>query len=63
MFEQYDDILTIDESCEALKIGKNALYKLLNEGKIKAFRNGKCWRIPKMSIVDYIYQNSFKRMG
>lgn len=29
MLNQYDDLLTTDEACEALKIGKNALYALL----------------------------------
>lgn len=28
MLEMYDDLLTVDEACEALKIGKNALYAL-----------------------------------
>ena len=47
MLESYDDILTVDEACEALKIGKNALYDLLNSGALKAMRNGRVWRIPK----------------
>ena len=34
MLESYDDILTVDEACEALKIGKNALYDLLNCGTL-----------------------------
>ena len=29
MLELYDDLLTADEACEALRIGKNALYRLL----------------------------------
>lgn len=28
MLEAYDDLLTADEACEALKIGKNAVYAL-----------------------------------
>lgn len=54
MLEQYDDILTTDEVCEALKIGKNALYDLLNKGELKALRNGKTWRIPKVAVQEYI---------
>ena len=30
MFEEYADILTAEEACEALRIGYNALYELLN---------------------------------
>ena len=54
MFEEYADVLTADEACEALRIGYNALYDLLNSGKLKGFRNGRVWRIPKRSIQEYV---------
>ncbi len=54
MLESYDDILTVNEACEALKIGKNALYDLLNNGTLKAMRNGRVWRIPKTAVQEYI---------
>ena len=44
MFENFDDILTVEEACEALKIGYNAMYELLNTGKLKGYRNGRVWR-------------------
>ena len=59
MFENYDDILTVEEACEALKIGYNAIYRLLNTGKLRGYRNGRVWRIPKATLVEYI-QNSSK---
>lgn len=58
MLNQYDDLLTTDEACEALKIGKNALYALLKSGQLKAFRNGRVWRIPKDSLLEFIYSKS-----
>ncbi|MCC2174558.1 helix-turn-helix domain-containing protein [Hominicoprocola fusiformis] len=54
MFESYDDVLTVEEACEALKIGYNAIYGLLNTGKLRGYRNGRVWRIPKTAIVEYI---------
>lgn len=54
MFEQYPDVLSVDEACEALRVGYNAMYELLNTGKIQAFKNGRVWRIPKTSIMSYI---------
>ena len=54
MLETYDDLLTVDEACEALKIGKNALYTLLAEKKLKAYRNGRVWRLPRLSIEEFI---------
>lgn len=58
MFEQYPDILTVEDVCEALRMGYNAVYDLLNEGKLKAFKNGRVWRIPKESLMTYILENS-----
>lgn len=58
MFENYDDILTVEEACEALKIGYNAIYGLLNTGKLRGYRNGRVWRIPKASLVEYIQSSS-----
>ena len=54
MFEEYADILTAEEACEALRIGYNALYELLNSGKLKGFRNGRVWRIPKQAVRGYV---------
>ena len=54
MFENFDDILTVEESCEALKIGYNAMYELLNTGKLKGYRNGRVRRNPRAAMVEYI---------
>ncbi len=60
MFNDYDDILTIEDMCEILKVGKNNAYKLLNQGNIKAFRNGKNWRIPRKSVTEYVEKSISK---
>lgn len=54
MLEAFDDLLTTDEACEALKIGKNALYDLLAAKKLKGYRNGRVWRIPKQAVTEFI---------
>lgn len=54
MFESYDDVLTVEEACEALKIGYNSMYTLLHTDKIKGYRNGRVWRIPKAALVEFI---------
>lgn len=58
MFTEYPDILTVAEACEVLRIGNNAIYELLNSGALKAYRNGRTWRIPKQSVIEYIYAQS-----
>ncbi len=47
-------ILSLDELCEQLSIGKNAAYDLLRSGKIKAFRIKRIWKIPQTSVNEYI---------
>ena len=58
MFEQYPDILTVEEFCEALRMGNNAVYDLLNEGKLKAYKNGRVWRITKQALIQYVSESS-----
>ena len=58
MLEGYDDLLTVEEACEALKIGKNALCKLLTTQELKAFRNGRVWRIPKQAVIEFVLAQS-----
>ena len=50
MFDDYPDILSAEEAAEALRVRENAIYRLLNEGKLKAFKNGRTWRIPKDAL-------------
>lgn len=58
MFEEYSDVLTVEEACEALRIGYNAIYDLLGSGKLKGYRNGRIWPIPKESVKQYILENA-----
>lgn len=58
MLDNYADVLTVDEACETLRIGYNAVYELLNSGKLKAYRNGRTWRIPRIAIEAYILESS-----
>ena len=58
MLEEYADVLTTEETCEALRIGYNALYELLSSGKLKGYRNGRVWRIPKIPVQAYILGSS-----
>lgn len=53
MFENYKDILNIDEMCEALNIGKNTAYQLLKSNKIRYRKIGKIYKIPKKSLIEY----------
>ncbi|RHR27105.1 DNA-binding protein [Clostridium sp. AF19-22AC] len=59
MFEnEYAEIITVDELCEWLNIGKNTAYVLLNAGDIKAFKIKGFWKIPRGAVVEFINRKS-----
>lgn len=54
MFENPYDILSPEEAMELLQIGKNAIYILLGSGRLKGFKVGRNWKIPRKSIDEFI---------
>lgn len=54
MFYTENEIITLEEMCEILHIGKNTAYHLLNTQEIQAFKIGRLWKIPRESIDNYI---------
>jgi excisionase family DNA binding protein len=53
-----DDLITVDEMCDMLMIGKGSAYKLLKSGKIKCFQLCRSWKIPRQSVYDFINKES-----
>jgi excisionase family DNA binding protein len=41
VFEQYNDIVTLDEMAEMLGNGRNHAYQLLKNNQLKSFKNGR----------------------
>lgn len=58
MLNEFPDVLTTEEACEALRVGYNALYELLQSGKLKEYRNGRRWLISKRAVIEYIIEQS-----
>lgn len=54
MLEKYRDILTINEICEILNIGKNAVYRLLKEDTIRNIKIGRKYIVPKQNLIEYL---------
>lgn len=53
-FEEYPDIVTPDDIQKMLRIGRNSVYDLLKQGKIKSLRVGKKYLIPKTSMINFL---------
>ena len=54
MFNEYNDMLTVEDLMEVLAIGKNAAYELLKSGELKCFRLKGRWKIPKEAVIEYV---------
>lgn len=57
MLDAYDDVLTVDELCAVLKIGRNKAYQLMKSAEIGAFKCGNTWIIPKQAVIHFIKSN------
>lgn len=54
MFEKNNNLITVKEMQELLGIGRNTAYDLIHQNKIKCFRLGKSWKIPRQALEDYV---------
>lgn len=58
--ENYNDMISLDDLCEMLSIGKNTAYRLLKTNQIKAFKIGRIWKIPRDAVSQYVISQSRK---
>ena len=58
MENETSNLITVQELCDILLIGRNAAYQLLSSGKIKCFRINRIWKIPRESVNVYIREQS-----
>ncbi|MCY9158062.1 DNA-binding protein [Bacillus licheniformis] len=48
------EIMTVSQVAEYLQISEMTTYKLVQEGKIPAFKIGRHWRVKKEDLTEYI---------
>lgn len=58
MFDAFDDILTVEDLAEALRIGVSQAYRIVRSGKIPAFKEGRDWKIAKQALTAYVLDRS-----
>ena len=54
MSENMNQLITIEEVCKMLNLGRGSAYRLLQDKEIKGFKIGKKWKIPKEAVNEYI---------
>jgi len=52
--EKDDEILTLQEAADFLKVGRNAMSKMVNEGKIPGKKVGREWRFSKQALIEWL---------
>ena len=57
LFADYPDLVDVDTLCKMLGgINKKLAYHLLACGDIYSIRVGRAYRIPKASVIEYVYE-------
>ncbi|CAK7008098.1 helix-turn-helix domain-containing protein [Saezia sanguinis] len=56
-----DEIMTLDEVTLYLKAGKRTVYRLIQEGKIPAFKLGGTWRFRRLDLECWIAESTNKQ--
>lgn len=59
MFNKYPDVLTVKQVSEALGIGINKAYELVNTRVIGSKRIGRRILVPKSCLIDYIESSRY----
>ena len=54
MFTQYPDVVDVKQLKEMLGYGYNKIYELLENKEIYSKRIGWVYKIPKVSVIDYL---------
>lgn len=58
MFEGYNDLMIMEDVCEALHMSRTGVYALLKSGELKGFQQGRIWKVPKNAVITYIMKRS-----
>ncbi|NMA46733.1 MAG: helix-turn-helix domain-containing protein [Lentisphaerae bacterium] len=56
MKKEPDEVMSIGELAEYLKISRSTLYKLVQEGRLPGQKLGKRWRFHKDAIDEWLKQ-------
>lgn len=55
VFREYPDVVNVEQMCEMLGgISTKTGYRLLKQNKIKHFKIGRSYKIPKLHIFEYL---------
>ncbi len=54
MFQEYPDVVSVEEIQQMLRLGKNTVYTLLKNEIIKSIKVGKKYIVPKQYVINFL---------
>ena len=63
MFENYNDVVSVEDVMRMLNLGKSSVYALLKTEQIRHVRVGKRYLIPKKAVIDFIIGSCYTDTG
>ena len=58
MFPEYPDIVNITQLRQMLGVSRHLAYDLINDGYIHGLKIGNAFRIPKASVIEYVFREA-----
>ena len=56
MFEQFGDVVTVEELAKMLRVGRNTAYELVRSRQIPSVKIGRQIRVAKKMVAEYMVQ-------
>lgn len=54
LFDEYSDVVSIDQVCEMLHLSKRTVYSLIQTGQLPAKKIGRIYRIRKTDVSHFM---------
>ena len=55
-----DQILTVREAADYLRVHQVTIYRLLNDGELPGFRLGGSWRFSRAALAKHLERNTIR---
>ena len=49
---------SVNEICRNYNISQSTVYQMIRQKKIRAYKLGRCWKIPKEDFLRVLYEHS-----
>lgn len=54
LFENYSDVVSVEDTMHMLRLGKSSVYGLLKTHQLRHVRVGRKYLIPKRAVIEFV---------